>query len=151
MHIDTFFKKHGFPPYFQHGVVINNCANVNVKENDSQSVSYVEDHHELDTIKFSFTPYQHKALIALLQGSSILPAHSVNHLTTKSFSGRGIICTLPNLPKTETFILDSSDTDHIYVLPEKKIVHEEDSTNTYQITKWFFSYHFNCWHYCFKS
>jgi len=36
----------------------------------------------------------------------------VNHLTTQP-SGTGIICTLPNIPKIESFILDSGATDHV--------------------------------------
>jgi len=59
-----------------------------------------------------FTPEQHKALIALLQGSSSSSSHSVNHLTTQ-IPGTGILCTLPNIPKIESFILDSGATDHV--------------------------------------
>lgn len=65
-----------------------------------------------DNQKLFFTPDQHKALIALLQGSSSSSAHNVNHLTTKP-SGTGIICTLPNLPKTKTSILDGGATYHV--------------------------------------
>jgi hypothetical protein len=52
-------------------------------------------------------------LIALLQGSSSYSPHSVNHLTTQP-SGTCIICSLPNTPKIESFILDSGATDHVY-------------------------------------
>jgi hypothetical protein len=94
--------------------IVNNCANVNHTEEDSQFVAYEEQNHESDNGKLDFTPDQHKALIALLQGSSSSSAHNVNHLTTKP-SGTGIICTLPNLPKTKTSILDSgaSATYHV--------------------------------------
>jgi uncharacterized protein VirK/YbjX len=60
-------------------------------EDDSQFVTYEEDNHELDTSNLSFTPNQHKTLLALLQGSSTLPAHNVNHFITKSSSSTCIL------------------------------------------------------------
>ncbi|MCI70618.1 hypothetical protein A2U01_0091881, partial [Trifolium medium] len=51
---------------------INNCINTNDDEEDTQSTAYDEANHESETGKLFFTPAQHKALLALLQGSSTL-------------------------------------------------------------------------------
>jgi hypothetical protein len=48
-------------------------------------------------------------LLALLQGSSTLPSHSINHVTTNS----GILCTIPLSTNSNHFILDTGATDHI--------------------------------------
>ncbi|PNX89530.1 hypothetical protein L195_g045650, partial [Trifolium pratense] len=61
---------------------INNCVNANGDEEDTQSTTYDEANHESEAGKLFFTPAQHKALLALLQGSSSLPSHSINHVTT---------------------------------------------------------------------
>ena len=109
--VDTCWKKHGYPPHLQHqNSLVNNCVNTHV--DDSQFVAYEEENHDSDNGKLVFTPEQHKALIALLQGSSSSSPYSVNHLTTRP-SGTCIICTLPNIPKIESFILDSGATDHV--------------------------------------
>ncbi|MCH85187.1 flavonol sulfotransferase-like protein, partial [Trifolium medium] len=84
--IDNCWKKYGYPPHLQHlqQNAVNNCVNLNGENADeeSQSVNYDEDNHDLETGKLSFTPAQHKALLALLQGSNTLPTHSLNHITT---------------------------------------------------------------------
>lgn len=61
----------------------------------------------------AFTPNQHKDLLVLLQGSSPFQFHSVNHLTSKSKLGIDITCTIPNIPRFQTFILDTGVTDHV--------------------------------------
>jgi hypothetical protein len=50
---------------------------------DSQYVAYEEENHDSDNGKLVFTPVQHNALIALLQGSSSSSSHTVNHFTAK--------------------------------------------------------------------
>ena len=96
--IDLCWKKHGYPPHLQQNYLANNCANTHSNEEDSHYVAYEEENHDSDNGKLVFTSVQHKALIALLQGSSSSSTHSVNHLTNK-LSGTCIICTLPNLHK----------------------------------------------------
>ncbi|CAJ2662090.1 unnamed protein product [Trifolium pratense] len=61
------------------------------------------------TGKFSLTAAQQKALLALLQGSTSMSSHSINHVTTNT----GILCTIPLSNNSDQFILDTSATDHI--------------------------------------
>jgi hypothetical protein len=89
--------------------MVNNCANTNDDEEDIQSVNYDHGNQDSETGKLFFTPAQHKALLALLQGSSSLPSHSLNHITTNS----GIICTIPHSSDSTRFILDTGATDHV--------------------------------------
>ncbi|GAU21603.1 hypothetical protein TSUD_250860 [Trifolium subterraneum] len=89
--VDECFKKHGFPPHMQNKGVVNNCHNDSIEE-DSKSIAYEEDNGDLDTSKLFFTPDQHKALLALLQNSNNVSAHSMNHITSQpSSSTRHII------------------------------------------------------------
>jgi hypothetical protein len=110
--VDTCWKKHGYPPHLQHlqdSGKVNNVTNI---EDESQSIGYVEEQVDSDSSKLSFTPEQHKALLALLQGSSSLHPHSLNHITSTS-DGAGILCTVPNLANSDHFILDTGATDHV--------------------------------------
>jgi hypothetical protein len=59
---------------------VNNIPNGD--DDEAQSVHYDEDNIELEAGKLSFTPTQHKALLALLQGSQSLPSQCLNHVTT---------------------------------------------------------------------
>ncbi|KAI5446307.1 hypothetical protein KIW84_014232 [Lathyrus oleraceus] len=60
----------------------------------------------------AFTLEQHKALLDLLQGSSQLQSHSINHPTSQPDLGSSVICTLRNSFQPKTFILYTSATDH---------------------------------------
>lgn len=68
--IDTCFKKHGYPPHWKHEGAINQCNTASDKPKNT-SGSDIEasapTSHGL-----AFTPEQHQALLALLQGSSHL-------------------------------------------------------------------------------
>ncbi|GAU33267.1 hypothetical protein TSUD_279410 [Trifolium subterraneum] len=94
--VDDCFKKYGFPPHWQHNGAINNYAS----NQSSPASSYL------------LQVLMHKAILALLQGSSSATSHNVNQIITKPHKDTCIICTLPN-HKTEDFILDSSATDHV--------------------------------------
>ncbi|KAK2354629.1 putative mitochondrial protein [Trifolium repens] len=107
--VENCWKKNGYPPHLQANGTANNCVNTNGDDEDTQTVNYEEDNHDSETGKFSFTAAQHKALLALLQGSSTLPSHSINHVTTNS----GILCTIPLSTNSNHFILDTGATDHI--------------------------------------
>ncbi|KAK2437637.1 putative mitochondrial protein [Trifolium repens] len=110
--VDSCWKKHGYPPHMQNSQVngaANNCVNSNGDEEDTHSVNFDEDNHDTETGKFSFTAAQHKALLALLQGSNTLQSHSINHVTTNT----GILCTIPFSSKSNHFILNTGATDHI--------------------------------------
>ncbi|KAK2388029.1 putative mitochondrial protein [Trifolium repens] len=110
--VDSCWKKHGYPPHMQNpqtNGAANNCVNVNGDEEDTQTVNYDEDNHDSETGKFSFTAAQHKALLALLQGSNTLQSHSINHVTTIT----GVLCTIPLSSNSSHFILDTGATDHI--------------------------------------
>ncbi|GAU37802.1 hypothetical protein TSUD_276200 [Trifolium subterraneum] len=98
--VDDYWKKYGYPPHLQHlqhqhgnntgsghgngnsngHGHVNNC--VNDDEEDTQSTAYDEGNHDSETGKLSFTPAQHKAILALLQGASTSNPHSINHITT---------------------------------------------------------------------
>ncbi|XP_058761729.1 uncharacterized protein LOC131635138 [Vicia villosa] len=88
--IDQCFKKHGYPPHMQQGGTVNNCQQ-NGEEDDTKSVAYEEDNGESDKGYMSFTPDQHKALLALLQQSNHVQSHSVNQLTTKPLDQTGFL------------------------------------------------------------
>jgi hypothetical protein len=109
--VDSCWKKHGYPPHLQHlqngNGTVNNIANGD--DDEAQSVHYEEDNIDSEAGKLFFTPAQHKALLALLQGSQALPSHSLNHVTTNS----GILCTIPSSSESDSFILDTGATDHI--------------------------------------
>jgi hypothetical protein len=107
--------------YAARGTVYN-CSN----EEDSKSIAYGDDNGDLDSGKLFFTPGQHKALLALLQGSNNVQSHSVNHITTQPSSSTGIICALPSLSNIDdTFILDTGATDHLSVF-KLFSMHEEN-------------------------
>ncbi|GAU16205.1 hypothetical protein TSUD_298370 [Trifolium subterraneum] len=80
--VDECFKKLGFPPHMQQRGTVNNCHS-NTIEEDSKSIVYEEDNGDMDTGKLSFTPDQHKALLALLQNSNNVSTHSMNHITSQ--------------------------------------------------------------------
>ncbi|GAU15979.1 hypothetical protein TSUD_338500 [Trifolium subterraneum] len=113
--IDNCFKKYGYPPHWQqngngphwqpngngpHGqkngngpgngnrsAVINNVANGHDEDNQSEANEF--HHHEQEVGPLMFTPEQHQALLALIQGSSSMQSHSVNHITLKSHLNTG--------------------------------------------------------------
>ncbi|MCH99947.1 flavonol sulfotransferase-like protein, partial [Trifolium medium] len=85
--------------------VVNNVAGANVE--DIQSESNDDSSNDQDSESLMFTTEQHKALLALLQGSHSMPSHSVNHITSKSQLGTGIVCIIPGSTKLESFILDT--------------------------------------------
>jgi len=111
--VDTCFKKHGFPPHHQQENSINNCTNVSANEKEQNLTNFEDDQNHSSTEKLSFIYEQHKALLPLLQNSSKLHTHSLNHITTNHASGTGIICTIPTLPKSDIFILDTGATDQV--------------------------------------
>ncbi|MCI09746.1 flavonol sulfotransferase-like protein, partial [Trifolium medium] len=85
--VDNCWKKYGYPPHMQHlqnNRAVNNCANTNGDDDESHTVTYEEENIDSEARKLFFTPAQHKALLALLQGSQSLPSHSINHVTTNS-------------------------------------------------------------------
>ncbi|XP_045832254.1 uncharacterized protein LOC123923607 [Trifolium pratense] len=86
--VDQCFQKYGFPPHMQQGGAANNCYN-NDTEEDSKSNACDEDSGALNTSKLNLTPDQHKALLALLQNSSNMQSHSVNHVITQPSSSTG--------------------------------------------------------------
>lgn len=80
--IDTCFKKHGYPPHWKHEGAINQCNTASDRpENTSGSdiEASAPASHGL-----AFTPEQHQALLALLQGSSHLQSHTTNQLTSQN-------------------------------------------------------------------
>ncbi|GAU20316.1 hypothetical protein TSUD_337970 [Trifolium subterraneum] len=110
--VDNCFKKYGYPPHWpQHGVV-NHIAQNDYVEEEAPPDHHEEVQPEPNSGSLSFTPEQHQAILALLQGSSSMPSHSVNHFTSKPPLGTGIVCTVPSSTKLESFILDTSATDH---------------------------------------
>ncbi|GAU42474.1 hypothetical protein TSUD_100860 [Trifolium subterraneum] len=110
--VDECFKKHGFPPHMQQRGMVNNCQ-TNTNEEDSKSIAYEEDNGDMDTGKLVFTPDQHKALLALLQNSSNVPIHSMNHIISQPSTSTGILCTIPLISEpNDSFIIDTGATDH---------------------------------------
>ncbi|GAU44048.1 hypothetical protein TSUD_300180 [Trifolium subterraneum] len=92
--------------------VMNNCHN-NGNEEDSKFVAYEEDNGDMDTGKLIFTLDQHKALLALLQNSSNMSNHSMNHITSQPSSSTGTLCTIPYFYEAnDSFILDTGATNH---------------------------------------
>jgi hypothetical protein len=111
--VDQCFKKYGFPPHMQKGGTINNC-HTNGDEEDNKSIAYEDDNSESNKGNLYFTPEQHKAILALLQGSSSVQSHSVNQITTQNPAKTGILCATPDLSNSpHVFILDTGATDHI--------------------------------------
>jgi hypothetical protein len=117
--VDSCWKKHGYPPHLQHlangngNGTVNNCTNErNGDDDDTQSADYDDGNAESDSGKLFFTPAQHKALLALLQGSSTLPSHSINHVTHVA-STSGILCTASIPSDSNRFILDTGATHHV--------------------------------------
>jgi hypothetical protein len=108
--VDNCFKKHGYPPHWQ-----QNSGTINNVNNDEEVQSEANEDlsNDQDSGSLMFTPEQHKALLALLQGSSSMSSHSINHFTSKSHLGTGIICTFPSSTKIASFILDTGATDHV--------------------------------------
>ncbi|GAU44272.1 hypothetical protein TSUD_133180 [Trifolium subterraneum] len=89
--IDDCWKNYGYPPHMQHlqnkHGAVNSCTNANGNNGDddeTQTVTYEEENVDSKVGKMFLTPAQHKALLALLQGSQPLPSHSINHVTTNS-------------------------------------------------------------------
>ena len=82
--VDTCFKKHGFPPHHQQENSINNCTNVSANEKEQNLTNFEDDQNHSSTEKLSFIYEQHKALLPLLQNSSKLHTHSLNHITTNN-------------------------------------------------------------------
>jgi hypothetical protein len=111
--VDNCFKKYGYPPHWQQNSTVNNVATQGITEEEYPSENNEELPNEVDSGSLVFTPEQHKALLALLQGSSIAPSHSVNHLSSNPNLGTGIICSIQNSQKLESFILDTGATDHV--------------------------------------
>ncbi|GAU48976.1 hypothetical protein TSUD_245670 [Trifolium subterraneum] len=114
--IDDCFKKYGYPPHWkQNGndngnAVVNNVSNGNDEDAQSEAPGYQQNEQAPGSLML--TPEQHQALLALLQGSSSMPSHSVNHITSNSHSNTGIVCTIPSNTRLESFILDTGATDH---------------------------------------
>jgi hypothetical protein len=77
---------------------------------ENESAAYVEEQNDTNIRKLSSTQEQHKALLALLQGSNTLQSHNVNQLTT---GNPGIICIFTNSHDSYTFILDTGAIDHV--------------------------------------
>ncbi|GAU16526.1 hypothetical protein TSUD_167570 [Trifolium subterraneum] len=91
--IDDCWKKYGYPPHMQHlqnkHGAVNSCTHANGNNGDddeTQTVNCDEENVDSETGKMYLTPAQHKALLALLQGSQSLSSHSINHVTTNSGS-----------------------------------------------------------------
>ncbi|GAU13164.1 hypothetical protein TSUD_179070 [Trifolium subterraneum] len=86
--VDDCWKKYGYPPHMQHfhqDGAVNNCANTNGDDDDTPTVNCEDDdNNDQETGNYSLTAAQHKALLALLQGSTSLSSHSINHVTTKT-------------------------------------------------------------------
>lgn len=72
-----------------------------------------EQYHHQDSSSLSFTPYQNKSLLALLQQSSNFTNHNVNHVTTQLKFNTSIIGTTPINVAHESFILDTRATTHV--------------------------------------
>ncbi|GAU45556.1 hypothetical protein TSUD_27570 [Trifolium subterraneum] len=117
--IDNCFKKYGYPPHWhQNGndngnAVVNNVVNGNDKDIQSEAHGYQQNEQNFGSLMF--TPDQHQALLALLQGSSSMSSHSVNHITSNSHSNTGIICTIPSNTKLESFILDTDSISKMMI------------------------------------
>jgi hypothetical protein len=109
--VDNCFQKHGYPPHWQQNGVVNNVSTGT--DEDLQSKTNEDSSNDQDSGLLAFTPEQHKALLALLQGSSSMPSHSINHFTSKSQLGTGIICNVSSSTRLESFILDTGATDHV--------------------------------------
>ncbi|GAU51103.1 hypothetical protein TSUD_411830 [Trifolium subterraneum] len=90
--------------------VVNNVSNGNDEDTQSEAPGYLQ--NEQTPGSLMLTPEQHQALLALLQGSSSMPSHSVNHITSNPHSNTGIVCTIPSNTRPESFILDTGATDH---------------------------------------
>ncbi|GAU23069.1 hypothetical protein TSUD_183680 [Trifolium subterraneum] len=114
--IDDCFKKYGYPPHWkQNGndngnAVVNNVSNGNDEDAQSEAPGYQQ--NEQTPGSLMLTPEQHQSLLALLQGSSSMPSHSVNHITSNPHSNTSIVCTIPSNTKLESFILDIGAIDH---------------------------------------
>jgi hypothetical protein len=74
--VDDCWKKYGYPPHMQHlqnnHRAVNNIVNAHGEDDEVHTVTCEEDNIESETGKLFFTPAQHKALLALLQGSQSL-------------------------------------------------------------------------------
>nr|KYP44658.1 hypothetical protein KK1_033817 [Cajanus cajan] len=114
------YKKHGFPlghKFFNTKNTTNSIVTVDSKVIDDQT-----QHHESQEVHL--TPQQYKALLALIQQSSLgnsasIPSHvnqiasvsscSTHHTPPSSISLSSINCT----PTPTSWILDSGATDHV--------------------------------------
>ncbi|XP_058775261.1 uncharacterized protein LOC131649518 [Vicia villosa] len=112
--IDTCFKKHGYPPNWKTDGAAGAFNNY-VSSQDKHEVQHRDDSETnvQASSGLAFTPEQHKALLALLQDASQIQSHSINQLTSHNTPNSGIICTLPTSFHPDTFILDTSATDHV--------------------------------------
>lgn len=112
--VDSYFEKYDYPPHWEQDGVVNQSG-IMLDNNEESLVEFSEENEE-DSNTLAFTAEQHKALLALLQGISHSQSRNINHLTTQLDMGTGIICTIPNSLKPETFVLDTSATDHVCLL-----------------------------------
>ncbi|XP_058740904.1 uncharacterized protein LOC131613234 [Vicia villosa] len=80
--IDTCFKNHGYPPNWKLDGTINNY----ITSHDKPDVIPNDDSEANAPVNsgLTFTPEQHKALLALLQDASNLQSHRINHLTSQT-------------------------------------------------------------------
>lgn len=62
-----------------------------------------------------FTPDQHRAILALLQGVAGATSHSpaANQIVSTPVHKTGIICTINDHGKSNSWILDTGGTEHI--------------------------------------
>ncbi|GAU30132.1 hypothetical protein TSUD_360250 [Trifolium subterraneum] len=92
--VENCWRKYGVPPHMQHLLgngaanqgngAANNSVNIGGDDEDIPIANYDEGNNDNEQGKFFFIADQHKALLALLQGSSSSSSHSLNHVTTNS-------------------------------------------------------------------
>lgn len=111
--VDTCYKKHGYPPcYFQKDSNANNCMMEEEIEDDIRSVRSMKLKEDADDgWKLSFTPEQHKAILAMLQQSRT--SHNANQIVTQTAGKSGILCTVSNIVEHDSWIIDTGATDHV--------------------------------------
>ena len=110
--VDTCYKKHGYP--LTNKPRGGNVNNVTAEDDLDDNCSVASSHKELrEDSCLSFTPEQHKALLALLQQSA--SSHSTNQITSIPCQPQpytGIILACPTT-KPKSWILDTGATDHV--------------------------------------
>lgn len=112
--VDSCFKKHGYTPHWKQIGTINHYVAIP----DTKDASHNDSNEDSKQVQgnLAFTPDQHKALLALHQGTSssaFSQADNINHLITQVVNGSGIICIIHNSPKPANFILYTGVTDHV--------------------------------------